>query len=884
MRSVPAISFFPIGLKAGLILFGILLSLFAFPQINRADIRKFSPTVSAGLTTKDPSRVSTFVIAVSDNNTFKTFASKLVGVSTIYEYTPANIFLIQCSWQDIMEKIFSRPEVLFIDEQRIPKEEVAVSNLDMSANKVNLVQSRFPAYNGQSLTVSIKENRPDTQDIDFKGRYTPTSLTSPDLSSHATIMATIIAGGGNTYYEGKGVAIASGITSVNFSTLLPEPNTYYQQYGISVQNHSYGTGIENFYGADATAYDASVITRPSLLHVFSAGNSGTLTSTTGNYAGIAGYANLTGSFKMAKDIITVGHTDSFGVVLPASSKGPAYDGRVKPELVAFAEDGSSGAAAIVSGIALTLQQAYKELNGVLPPSALVKAVLLNSADDVHAAGIDFVTGYGSANAYKAMQGITNAQYFQSSVVQGATNEHAFIIPANTKQVKLTLAWNDPPATTNAPKALINDLDVELFYPATNATWQPWVLNHFPHVDSLQQLPKRKRDSLNNVEQVSLLNPPAGNYVIRVKGFSIAAALPQSYAVAYQLDTLDKFHWYYPARLDNIVSGNTNVLRWESNFSNATGQLEYSSNNGNSWQLIDNAANLAKGYYKWNAPDTFTTALLRMSIPGQQFVSDTFTLSKRINTYVGFNCPDSFSFYWNKPRGVNSFRVYKLGDRYLEPLFNTTDTFVVLAKNSNPSLYYTIAPLLNNKTGVKSFAFNYSTQGVECYIRSFLATLSGNTGQLSLLLGTTYNINRIVLEKFDGSNYAAIQQLNPVNSPAISFTDLQLRQGLNIYRIRIELAGGGVIYSQNETLYYIPTGGFILYPNPVQQGQTLFILPADLSQTTRLQVINTMGQKVYETEVDNLPAPISTGKLSKGIYLFRFIKEDGNTSVFKVLVQ
>src|SRR4030095_10435784 len=126
----------------------------------------------------------------------------------------------------------------------------------------------------------------------------------------------------------------------------------YQQYNVSVQNHSYGTGIENFYAADAMAYDASVITRSTLTHVFSAGNSGGSASASGIYTGITGFANLTGSFKMAKDIITVGHTDSFGIVLPLSSRGPAYDGRLKPELVAFGEDGSSGAAAIVSGIVL----------------------------------------------------------------------------------------------------------------------------------------------------------------------------------------------------------------------------------------------------------------------------------------------------------------------------------------------------------------------------------------------------------------------------------------------------------------------------------------------------------------------------------------------------
>lgn len=865
-------------------LFSIPITSLVFSQISPTNIRKFSPVVSAKYAGKEATSFSTFVIAVSDKNRFKALIGKSPGIFTINEYGSANVFLIRCTWEDMIEKIVTRPEVLFVDEQRTPKEEVAVSNLDMSANKINLVQSRFPLYNGQSLSVSVKENKPDTADIDFKGRYISTPFASSTLSSHATIMATIIAGAGNTYYEGKGVATAAGIISTSFSTLLPEPDTYYQQYNISAQNHSYGTSIENFYGADASAYDASVNSRTSLVHVFSAGNSGTRSSTTGNYAGIPGYANLTGSFKMAKNIITVGHTDSLGIVLPASSRGPAYDGRVKPDLVAFAEDGSSGATAIVSGTSLILQQAYKELNGSLPSSAVVKAVLLNSASDGHSTGIDFATGYGAVNAYKAMQCIVNARYFQSSIMRGATNEHALIIPPGLKEVKITLVWIDPFAIANTSKALINDLDLELFRPSTNETWQPWVLSHFPHIDSLQLLPTRKRDSLNNVEQVSIVSPPAGNYVIRVKGFNMNGIESQPYAIAFQFDTLDKFTWYYPAGLDNIVSSNTNTLRWESNFLNANGQLEYSLNNGNSWQLIDNAANLAEGYYKWNAPDTFSTALLRMNIAGKQFVSDTFTLSRRISTFVGFNCPDSFLFYWSKPNGVNSFQVYKLGDRFLEPLFITADTFLVLAKNNNPSLHYTIAPLLSNKAGLKSFTFNYSSQGVECYIRSFLANLSGNSAQLSLSLGTTYNINHIVLEKFDGTNYITIQQLSPINTMAPGFTDGQLQQGLNIYRIRIELNGGTAIYSQTATVYYIPNSDFVIYPNPVQQGQMLYVLSADLSQTVRLQVINSLGQKIYESIVDDLPTPVPTGKLSKGFYLFRFIKEDGNTSVFKILVQ
>ncbi|HET7641855.1 MAG TPA: S8 family serine peptidase, partial [Ktedonobacteraceae bacterium] len=369
-----------------------------------------------------------------------------------------------------------------------------------------------------------------------------------------------------------------------------DPDAAYQQYNVSVQNHSYGTSIENFYGADAAAYDASAITRASLMHIFSAGNSGTQTSTSGPYANVPGFANVTGSFKMAKNIITVGHMDSVETVLAPSSRGPAYDGRVKPELVAYAEDGSSGAAAIVSGISLSLQQAYRDLHGVLPSSSLVKAVLLNSADDVGSKGIDFESGYGAANAYKAMLEIQNGEYLTGSIAHGASDLYNVVVPSNTRQLKITLVWNDPPAAANASKALINDLDMELSLPATNESWRPWVLNHFPKTDSLKLLPARKRDSLNNVEQVSVENPTAGDYELRVKGYNVAIS-PQAYSIAYQLDTLNKFTWFYPTRTDNIFNGRSNVLRWESTYNISTGRLEYSRDNGNTWQLIDDAVTL-----------------------------------------------------------------------------------------------------------------------------------------------------------------------------------------------------------------------------------------------------------------------------------------------------
>lgn len=881
MRSVPSINCL-VKLKRILVLFVFFVPSISFSQIPASELKKFSPLLQKEWKERSNQEKALFIVAVKDIAYFKKKIGTYTGIKIIYEYEPANVFLVKTTWREIIREILPLDEVLFIDVHRVAKEELAVSNFDISIDKVNLVHSKFPQYNGNGIVVSVKENRPDTDDIDFHGRYLSTTLSSTIFSTHATTMATIVGGGSNTYYEGKGVAWGSSISSSNFAILLPEADAAYQQYNITVQNHSYGTGIENFYGADAAAYDASVIARPSLMHVFSAGNSGTQTSTTGTYANVPGYANITGSFKMAKNIITVGHIDSLGVVLAPSSKGPAYDGRIKPELVAFAEDGSSGAAAIVSGMALVLQQAYKDLYGNIPSSALIKAILLNSADDIDSKGIDFTSGYGAANAYKAMLAVINARYFNSSVANGITNTQNFVVPANVKQLKITLVWNDPPAAPNTAKALKNDLDLELSLSSTGQLWQPWVLSSFPKIDSLQLLPVRKKDTLNNLEQITVDNPVAGNYLINVKGSGVTTSSPQSYSITYQFDTLNKFNWYYPTKQDNIFNDRTNVLRWESTFSNTTGQLEYSTNNGNTWQLIDNAVDLTKGYYKWAPADTFVTALLRMNFASQNFLSDAFTISKRFNVFVGFNCPDSFMLYWNTIPGVNSYEVYRLGDKYMEPLLVTTDTAVILSKQTNTSFIYAVAPLINNKTGVRSYGYNYATQGVGCYVRTFLAQLINNAGQLDLDLGTNYYIKTITWEKSTVNGYIPLQNINIISSLHFSYTDNALVHGLNTYRVKIELLDGRIIYSEPETIYFAKEP-YIIYPNPVPRYQDVTIIGND-SENAELQVFNSLGVKVYEKKkLNDWMNTISTNKLSKGIYLLRFTKDDQLQKTLKLVV-
>lgn len=864
-----------------IVLFSVFITHCSFAQLN--DNPKLSPGLLKEIKNTKITGKLLLEVTITKDKTPPEIWKPVYQTQKIFESAAFSVYRLFATAEEIKVVLMPLPGIIFIEKgNRIAKEEIQVGNLDLSVNKINLVHRNFPLINGDGITVSVKENKPDTTDIDFKGRFLSTNLSSATVSSHASIMSTMIAGGANSWHLGKGAAWGSTISSSSFAVLLPDANSAYQQYNISVQNHSYGVGVESYYGADAAAYDASAITNGSLLHVFSSGNSGTSAATTGTYSGLSGFANLTGSFKMAKNILTVGATDSFSIVATLSSKGPAHDGRVKPELVAFGEDGSSGAAALVSGTSLLLQHLYKQVTGVLPANSLIKSILINSADDVGNAEVDHKNGFGSLNANNALKTLQANRFFAGSVSNSSSQSFTITLPAGIKKLKATLVWNDSPAAPNAVKALVNDLDLELKEISSGQIWQPWVLNPFPHVDSLLQLAKRRRDSLNNIEQITVDNPVAGNYQLKVTGFNVSTA-SQNFHIAWQLDSVDKFEWQFPTANDFIFPTINNTIRWQSSFAASNGALEYSTG-GNIWQPVQASVDLNTGHYNWSVPTVTSIGLLRMTIGSNVFTSDTFTISNRTITGVGFNCPDSFLVYWNKLPGITNYRVYKLGSKYLEQIAVTSDSFMLLAKATNPSLHYAVAPILGTKEGVKSYTFNYTTQGVECYFRSFLALLVGNSAQLTISLGTLYNINKVILEKFNGTDYVILQQITNPSSLLLNFTDAALKKGLNVYRVKLELAGGRVIYSSIETVNYFNGAEFIVYPNPASQYSPITILSDNQFEPATLQVINMQGQKIYEMKLNDISNQLPVGRLSKGLNLLRITRKDQKDLILKLFVQ
>ncbi len=853
--------------------FGIL-----YAQKPMNTFQKVAPSLQNVLE-KSSAGEQLYTVAVTDLDTFHAFLQhQNIPATIVHTYAPARIALVRTTTIILFHYILPAESVLFADfSDRKPVEELALTGFDLNLNKINLVHHQFPHLNGEGLTASIKENRLDETDIDLQNRYVAAPESPRLTATHATTMATILAGAGNSYHTGKGAAWASQFTSSNFANLLPDSN--YQKLNISVQNHSYGVGIENYYGAEAVAYDASVIEQSELLHVFSAGNRGNQTSESGIYKSLKNIANLTGTFKMAKNGLVVGAQDTLGAVAQLSSKGPAYDGRVKPELVALGQDGSSGAAALTSGVAILLQQAHLEQVGELPSAALVKAILINSADDVASQGIDFQSGYGSLNAWRAVQTMTEKRFLNGKVAQGEIQTFPLQIPEKARNVKITLVWSDVPASANAPQALVNDLDLEL--QKEEQTWLPWVLNTFANVDSLQQLPIRRKDRLNNVEQITLENPTFGVYNLSVSGFKIPAGA-QDFYIAYQWDTVGHFQWTFPTKNDPVAASSNAILRWETTFSDTNATLEYTLD-GLNWQPISTSINLQKGSFHWQTPTSFSKAMVRIRKENQQFISDTFIISKPLDIEIGFNCEAELLLYWNKMPGAKSYELYRLDEKYLVPIAILTDTFAVLNKVQNKSFWYAVAPLTaEGRAAFKSYATNYTLQGVGCYAKNFIADLVEDAAQLTLSLGTTFNVKNITFEKQVRANFIPIQKFTLINKFDLQAIDNNLQTGINRYRAKIELLNETVVYTNVAEVYFAGDDGFFIFPNPVQGGQDLSVLFKNIDGG-EVRLFDALGREAHHLKPSSEVETLSIQHLAPGVYQAVFFDNGTFVKSSKVVI-
>ena len=291
--------------------------------------------------------------------------------------------------------------------------------------------------------------------------------------------------------------------------------------------------------------------------------------------------------------------------------------------------------------------------------------------------------------------------------------------------------------------------------------------------------------------------------------------------------------------------------------------------------------VSQNYFRWIPPANEGEIIFRMTAGSQTILSDTIVMTSPINVKVGFNCPDSFLLYWN-PAGLNGYQLYKLGEKYMEPFALSSDTIEILKKSTHSSLHYAVAPLHDGQAGFRSYTINYTTQAVECYIRSFLAALQNNTGVLRLSLGSIYNIASIRFQKLTASGYNTLNTIIP-GSTSLTYIDSFLTQGVNSYRVVIVLSNGQELFTSTEHIYYLPEDPVIIFPNPARQHEPIRIATSDLFVYS-IFVYDASGKLVYSQALNNMIQEIQPFRLSKGIYFVRMLGEGGRSFTRKLVVQ
>lgn len=393
--------------------------------------------------------------------------------------------------------------------------------------------------------------------------------TSDEYSGHGTHTCGTALGsisGGDLWTVGMydGVAPNAKLAFVDCGVSgggLSIPNTAEELYGPSylagsrIHSNSWGSSFSGSGYYANNDIDQYLYDHTDSVILFAAGNSG-----------MAGY-NTISMEAAAKNVVAVGSSEStldskdINYVAYYSSKGPTYDGRIKPDILAPGDSimsalsnggngpscgttqktGTSMASPGAAGIAGIVRQYFSDpqfwatmCNPIYaackPMSAsgvLVKTVLLHSGSgmtlyDGTSGAIplsstpDILQGYGRITLRNVLplRDVYSFNLFVedlTTIQENTQIAYSWTVYSAAMPMKVTIAWYDPPntdGTTNA--ALIHNLDLKVVSPSGYAFFgnqqnQNWVIP----------------DSVNTNEQVRVESPETGNWQI----FVISNALP-----------------------------------------------------------------------------------------------------------------------------------------------------------------------------------------------------------------------------------------------------------------------------------------------------------------------------------------------------------------------
>lgn len=697
-----------IGVKNALILRGLDKVCFEilqgnFPDYNQKTLGKYDISV----------QIHPFL-----NADAATLALQKQGFTVIGTAHPMTGSLTVRTAKNTVERLAALPFVRFVDfglGENIPEDNKGRTN--HRSNMLNSDSRNGLKYDGRGIGIGWGDDGSVGPHIDFQGRLiNPVPYTAGNdlpTSTHGDMTAGVGAGAGNLDPTLRSNAPGATVLSyyIGGYPQLSDAVLNQTRYSAYITSSSYAQSACSIYDVSSNSADAQIFTNNKLLHVFSAGNAGTNVCSGIN---VANFGNITGGFKAGKNVMAVGNLGLTDILEPSSSRGPVYDGRIKPDICAVGTgmnstgpnnttlsppdvSGTSAACPGIAGVAAQLYQAHVELKGGVPESALIKALLMNSADDLGNAGPDFQFGWGRVNAWRAFKLLKNNQYQKIKISR--TDSIKIIplsIPTGTKQIRIMSYWHDAAGTPNAARILVNDLDMTAKNEITGAIYRPWRLDTAAQrtAQSLSMPAIRDEDHVNNVEQIVIDTPSVSSLKIEVKATTLPSDSINFYLVYEFIN--DSVTMTYPNGGEPFVVGETEILRWDAPLKSGAFDVDASYDNGATWQVIRTGLTVTN--FSWTVPTTATgKARIRVTRTGSLAtdVSDeTFTIMPTVkNLAAPFVCPDTTFLRWDTLPNAVAYEVSRLGTKYMDSIGRTSLTLFPVRIAASDSAWFSVRAIM-----------------------------------------------------------------------------------------------------------------------------------------------------------------------------------------------
>ncbi len=591
----------------------------------------------------------------------------------------------------------------------LPPPPVELNYKSTAGTRANVLHASNYNLDGGGVVFQINEFDYPQDHIDFIGRSV-NGLTQTSSNYHSTHVHGIAAGAGlvNELYKGyapraRFISVLASISGVPANVLT---------YGVDLTNNSYSSGgicsPTGLAANDVTSMilDKQAIDFRSLIHVFACGNSGTWQCPEFP----AGYNTVYSGYQSAKSVLTVGAAFANGVLADFSSRGPGRGRRLKPEIVGPGANivstvlnntygGNNGTSmscpAVMGGMGL-LYQRYEQLHGTKPDNALMKPLLCNTATDLGPVGPDYGYGFGFMNLNRAIQVLDAGYFYKDSVSDQQTKTKTITVPRGIAKLKVMLYWQDVPASPLTARPLVNDLDIKIA-DVNSSNILPYVLDTLPAL--VMNVASRGVDHINNIEQVVIDMPAAGNYTVNVEGYEVGEGTSQPFYVVYDL-VPDNVQLTFPAAGEILAPGDAVSVQWDSwgnTSSNYT--LEFSTNNGQSWQILSSDIASGSNSFDWPVPSGITNEArfrITRNSDGKTSAPGAFRISGVPAMQLSSSqCPGSIAIEWPAVDGATDYEVmwYRNGD--MVPVASTTGTGYYFPDLSEDSTYWVTVRARNN---------------------------------------------------------------------------------------------------------------------------------------------------------------------------------------------